>query len=369
MEGVEDIPGAALAAGIRWGWETFPEFLDFLDEQPLALDVGTQVPHGAVRGYVMGERGARNEPADVRRHRGDGRASCGKASKPARSACRRRAPSPTAPSTASPCPARSRPRTSCSRSGGRSPRSTRVCSSSRRPACWARTSPPPTARWTGCDGSRPEIDRPVTFAMIQHDHGPRPVEADARPRARGPRPRRPDPARRSRAARSGCCSACRRSTRCATARATRRSTASRSTRRWRACAIPRCGPRSWRSPRNPTTSWRSSASGSTASSRSASRPTTSPAPDESIAARAEREGRDPIGSPLRPAARATTAASCCCGRCSGTAASRTTRSARWCMHPATALGLGDGGAHVRRHLRRQHRDVHAHALGARPQPR
>ena len=63
MEGVEDIPGAALSAGIRWGWETFPEFLDFLDEQPLALDVGTQVPHGAVRAYVMGERGSRNEPA------------------------------------------------------------------------------------------------------------------------------------------------------------------------------------------------------------------------------------------------------------------------------------------------------------------
>jgi len=63
MEGVEDIPGTALAEGIRWGWETFPEFLDFLDAQPLMLDVGTQVPHGAVRGYVMGERGARNEPA------------------------------------------------------------------------------------------------------------------------------------------------------------------------------------------------------------------------------------------------------------------------------------------------------------------
>ncbi len=63
MEGVEDIPGAALTAGIRWGWETFPEFLDFLDEQELAIDVGTQVPHGAVRGYVMGERGAKNEPA------------------------------------------------------------------------------------------------------------------------------------------------------------------------------------------------------------------------------------------------------------------------------------------------------------------
>jgi N-acyl-D-aspartate/D-glutamate deacylase len=63
MEGVEDIPGAALSAGLRWGWETFPEFLDFLDAQPLAIDVATQVPHGAVRGYVMGERGARNEPA------------------------------------------------------------------------------------------------------------------------------------------------------------------------------------------------------------------------------------------------------------------------------------------------------------------
>ncbi|MHB8670149.1 MAG: N-acyl-D-amino-acid deacylase family protein [Acidimicrobiales bacterium] len=63
MEGVEDIPGAALSAGMRWGWETFPEFLDAVEAAPKVLDVGTQVPHGAVRAYVMGERGARNEPA------------------------------------------------------------------------------------------------------------------------------------------------------------------------------------------------------------------------------------------------------------------------------------------------------------------
>jgi N-acyl-D-aspartate/D-glutamate deacylase len=63
MEGVEDIPGAALSDGIQWAWETFPEYLDHLDTTEKALDIGTQVPHGAVRAYVMGERGARNEPA------------------------------------------------------------------------------------------------------------------------------------------------------------------------------------------------------------------------------------------------------------------------------------------------------------------
>src|SRR3954452_5626920 len=63
MEGVEDIPGAALSAGIQWGWESFPEYLDVIDALPKAIDIGAQVPHGAVRGYVMGERGAKNEPA------------------------------------------------------------------------------------------------------------------------------------------------------------------------------------------------------------------------------------------------------------------------------------------------------------------
>ncbi len=63
MEGVEDIPGTALHEGIDWQWETFPEYLDALEKRSYAMDVGTQVPHGAVRAYVMGERGAKNEPA------------------------------------------------------------------------------------------------------------------------------------------------------------------------------------------------------------------------------------------------------------------------------------------------------------------
>lgn len=63
MEGVEDIPGTALAEGIRWEWESFPEYLDAIERMPRAIDVAAQVPHGAVRAYVMGERGARNQPA------------------------------------------------------------------------------------------------------------------------------------------------------------------------------------------------------------------------------------------------------------------------------------------------------------------
>jgi N-acyl-D-aspartate/D-glutamate deacylase len=56
MEGVEDIPGTALAEGITWEWETFPEYLDALEKLPRSVDVATHVPHGAVRAYVLGDR-------------------------------------------------------------------------------------------------------------------------------------------------------------------------------------------------------------------------------------------------------------------------------------------------------------------------
>ncbi|HQQ09368.1 MAG TPA: D-aminoacylase, partial [Novosphingobium sp.] len=56
MEGVEDIPGTALAEGMKWDWETFPEYLDALERLPRTVDVGTHVPHGAVRAYVLGDR-------------------------------------------------------------------------------------------------------------------------------------------------------------------------------------------------------------------------------------------------------------------------------------------------------------------------
>ncbi|GFG48656.1 amidohydrolase [Mycolicibacterium agri] len=63
MEGVEDIPGSALTEGITWGWESYPEYLDAIEKHKFAVDVGSQIAHGAVRAYAMGERGARNEPA------------------------------------------------------------------------------------------------------------------------------------------------------------------------------------------------------------------------------------------------------------------------------------------------------------------
>lgn len=56
MEGVEDIPGAALIEGVRFDWQSFPEYLDALERLPHSMDFLVQVPHDPLRMAVMGER-------------------------------------------------------------------------------------------------------------------------------------------------------------------------------------------------------------------------------------------------------------------------------------------------------------------------
>ena len=60
MEAIEEIPGSALAEGLAYDWESFPEFLDALERQPRTIDIAAQVPHHPLRVYVMGDRAIRS---------------------------------------------------------------------------------------------------------------------------------------------------------------------------------------------------------------------------------------------------------------------------------------------------------------------
>ena len=155
MEGVEDIPGTALTEGISWGWESYPEYLDVIGKQEFAVDVGSQVAHGAIRAYAMGERGARNEPASP-----DDIAAMARLVQEADRS--RRAglldlahASATAPSTANRYREPMPPKTSCSDSAGPWRPAARRCSSWLRRAWRARTSSPPRRSWSGCSGWAP----------------------------------------------------------------------------------------------------------------------------------------------------------------------------------------------------------------------
>ena len=72
MEGVEDIPEPVLSAGIPWAWESFPDYMEWLSKRSFDMDIGAQLPHAALRVYVMGERGARRDPSTAEDNKRDG---------------------------------------------------------------------------------------------------------------------------------------------------------------------------------------------------------------------------------------------------------------------------------------------------------
>src|SRR5258708_34246811 len=63
MEAFEDLPEPVLSAGLPWAWESFPDYMEWLSHRNFDMDIGAQLPHAALRVYVMGERGARRDPA------------------------------------------------------------------------------------------------------------------------------------------------------------------------------------------------------------------------------------------------------------------------------------------------------------------
>ena len=293
----------------RWGWETFPEYLDFA-RPPAARDRRRHAGAARRGARLRDGRARRAERArDTRRHRGDGahRARGHRGRRARRS--RRRARSRTGPSTASPCPARSPPRTSCSRSGARSAQR-RHGVFELAPAGVDGRGPrrARARRWTGCAGCRPATGRPGHVrAASSTTSTPDQWREDARPRGtRGRRARGSDPAAGRGPPARPAARAPDRSTRCASRRRYQRPrhdlpldeqvAALRDPER--AGAHPR------RAARRPTTASPACGVGLDRIFRLGDPPDYEPAPDrEHRRARPPREGRDPRELALRPAAR------------------------------------------------------------------
>ena len=101
MEGVEDIPGTALHEGLQWDWGTFPEYLDALERQPRALDVGAHVPHAALRAPSSWASGVPIRRSILIKASWMRWPDCStRASRPAASASRRHEPNAIAPARA-----------------------------------------------------------------------------------------------------------------------------------------------------------------------------------------------------------------------------------------------------------------------------
>ena len=246
MEGVEDIPGTALHEGIAWDWESFPQYLDALDKTPRAIDIAAQVPHAALRAYVMGER-AHEREAERRRDRRDVEAGRGR---PARRRLRHQH------QPHDPAQLAARPRARHRRAAGGAARPRRGHRPSRPRRVPARVRPPGRRR-------RPCLARRPGRAHRCHRHlRPRPGALRARTRGATrspPAPRTAPPvagsSRRSPAGPPGCSSASsRRCTRSSPTPPTATSPTCRWPSGWPGCRSRRCAPRcspTSPAPRNP----------------------------------------------------------------------------------------------------------------------